>query len=318
MIGGIRPVVQEGAEVDEGVAERRHVPVEDREDPVRIGRIELTVVELEVVVDDRDAAQARQAAREASVERVDRGRRVLEAREPPPLGPSLQLPLHEPGRSAEIPEVTRVGIEPVQLGHGVDEREGDPSADLAMTLHPGRDRGAHDFATAALHHEKVGAEDGGVVAEDVRARGPVEVAPEPREDLVLTAHVVGAGSDLPHRRPPQDELLGTDTQEVRQVRRAVRELKNLDGTAGAAEGIGEPRTQPGVQCVAVQLLAAAHRRGLGRVRQRDVGHAIPPGRSRTAMIVQPVRERRRPGVHAARPRSSRYDFGRIEGSDDCA
>ena len=279
-VGGIRPVVQEGAEVDERVAERRHVPVEDREDPVRVGRIELTVVELEVVVDDRGAAQGRQAAREARVHRVDRGRRVLEAGELPALRPSLELPLDEPRRSAEIPEVTRVGIEPVQLGHGVDEREGDPSADIAMTLHRGRDRGAHDLAASALHHEEVAPEHGRIVAEDVRAWRAVEVTPEPREDLVLPAHVVRAGGDLPHRRPTQDELVRADAQEVRQVRRAVRELENLDGIAGAAEDIGEPGTQPGVQLLAVQLLAAAYRRGLGGFRQRDVGHAIPPGRSR--------------------------------------
>ena len=42
-------------DVDQGVPERRHVPVEYRVHPVGIGGIELAVVQLEVVVQDRGA-----------------------------------------------------------------------------------------------------------------------------------------------------------------------------------------------------------------------------------------------------------------------
>ena len=65
-----------------------------------------------------------------------------------------------------------------------------------------RQRGAHDHAAAALHHEEVAAEHGGVVAEHVGARRPVEVPPQVPEHLELALHVVGAGRQLAHRRPP--------------------------------------------------------------------------------------------------------------------
>ncbi len=49
--GAVRPVVQQRPQVGQRVAERRHVPVEDRGDLVGVTRGELAVVDLEVVVD---------------------------------------------------------------------------------------------------------------------------------------------------------------------------------------------------------------------------------------------------------------------------
>ena len=49
---GIGPVGEGGAEVDERVAERTHVPIENGRYPIRIIWLKLTVVELEIVVDD--------------------------------------------------------------------------------------------------------------------------------------------------------------------------------------------------------------------------------------------------------------------------
>src|SRR5882724_1155142 len=129
-------------------------------------------------------------AREAGVQGVDRGRGIVEPGELPAPRPSIDLALDESGRSAEITELTRRRIEPLELGHGVDEREADPAANIGMTAHAGWDRRAHHLAPAALHHEEVGAEHGGVVAEDVRPRCPVEPSPEPGENLVLAPHVV--------------------------------------------------------------------------------------------------------------------------------
>ena len=62
----------------------------------------------------------------------------------------------------------------VHVGYSMD-----PSADIEMPLHRGRDRGAHDLAASALHHEEVASEYGRIVAEDVRARRAIEVTPEP-------------------------------------------------------------------------------------------------------------------------------------------
>ncbi len=52
-VGRVGPVVEQRPQVDEGIAERRHVPVEDRPHPIGIARVELAVVELVVVVEDR-------------------------------------------------------------------------------------------------------------------------------------------------------------------------------------------------------------------------------------------------------------------------
>ena len=52
-----------------------------------------------------------------------------------------------------------------------------------------------------------------VVAEQVRPRRPVELLPELREGAVLAAHVVGAGRELPERRPPHDERLLAELDE---------------------------------------------------------------------------------------------------------
>jgi hypothetical protein len=139
----------------------------------------------------------------------------------------VDLALDESDRPAEITELARRRIEPMELGHGVDESEADPAADIGMMPHTGWDRRAHHVAPAALHHEEVGTEHGGIVAERIRARCPVELTPEPGEDLVLAPHVVRARRELAHRRPAEHELMRTHAQQVRQVCGAVGELKDL-------------------------------------------------------------------------------------------
>ena len=58
-----RPVVQQRAQVDQGIAERGHVPVEDRDDAVGVTRPELAVVDLEVVVQHRNPDRLRAPGR---------------------------------------------------------------------------------------------------------------------------------------------------------------------------------------------------------------------------------------------------------------
>ena len=52
-VGRVRPVVEQSPEVDQRLAERGHVPVEDRRHPIRVARVELAVVDLVVVVQHR-------------------------------------------------------------------------------------------------------------------------------------------------------------------------------------------------------------------------------------------------------------------------
>jgi hypothetical protein len=160
----------------------------------------------------------------------------------------------------------------VQLGHRVDEREADPAADVVVMLQARRHHGAHHLASPALHHEEVGAEHCRVVAEEVGTRCPIEVTPESRQHLVLAPHIVSAGGDLTHRRPAQHQIMRADAKQIGQVRRSVRELENLERPLGAEEHRGEPRTEPGVEDLPVQLLARAHGCDLGRVSHRDVVH----------------------------------------------
>ena len=64
-VGGIRPVVEQDPDVHQGIPERRHVPVEHRVHPVGVGGIELAVVQLEIVVQDRGALRRRGGSAQA-------------------------------------------------------------------------------------------------------------------------------------------------------------------------------------------------------------------------------------------------------------
>ena len=114
---------------------------------------------------------------------------------------------------------------------------------------------ADHLALPPLHDEEVGAEHGGVVAEEVGARRAVEVAPQAREHAILALHVVGARRDLAHGRPAQHQLVRAQAQEVREVGGAVGELQDLQRPLDAGEHLGQPRAQPRLQRGPVQLLA---------------------------------------------------------------
>ena len=132
-------------------------------------------------------------------------------------------------------QAARGGIEGVEIGHRLDEREREPAAGLGMRAQGGGQRVAHHLAAAALHHEEVGAEHRRVVAEEIPARRAVEVRPEPREHLELALHVVGAGRDLAERRPAQHQLVRAHPEEIREVGRAVGELEHLERPARGRE-----------------------------------------------------------------------------------
>ena len=59
-IAGLRPVAEEEAQVDQRIAERAHLPVEDGDQPIRLGGIEHQVVQLEIAVHDPAVVQEAQ------------------------------------------------------------------------------------------------------------------------------------------------------------------------------------------------------------------------------------------------------------------
>ena len=147
---------------------------------------------------------------------------------------------------------------------------------------------AHHLASPPLHDEEVGAEDGGVVAEEIGARRPVELAPEVRQHLVLALHVVGTRGDLAHGRPAKHQLVIAQPQQVRQVGRAVRELEHRQGAVGDRQYVGESRAHPGLEGQPVQSLTRADRRDLGRrgSGSRRAGQGTPPSIARTDPVVK--------------------------------
>ena len=164
---------------------------------------------------------------------------------------------------------------------------------------------AHHFAAPPLHHEEVHAEDGGIVAENVGSRRPVELSPEPGENLVLASHVVRAGGELTQGRPTQHELVRAEAKEIGQVRRAVRELLDLEGVGAGAQDISEPRPQPRLKDVTIQLLSAAHGSDLRPIGGRGVGHAKTKARrglstSRVWMVLSSAPFARRRGITLTR------------------
>ena len=129
--------------------------------------------------------------------------------------------------------------------------------------HRRRDLVAHHLPSPPLHHEEVGAEHRGILADHVGARRAVEVPPEPRQHLELALHVVGAGRDLAERRAPEHELVTADAQEVRQVGGAVRELQDLERSRDTGQGLGEARAKPRLESGPVEALARADGRDVG-------------------------------------------------------
>src|SRR5262249_20116926 len=96
----------------------------------------------------------------------------------------------EGGGTAKVTQLTRGGIDMMEVGHRVDEREGDPAADVRMGLHARRNGCAHHLAAPPLHDEEVRPEHRGVVAEHVGARRAIESAPQ-----------AGGARSLPPPRP---------------------------------------------------------------------------------------------------------------------
>ena len=275
-IARVGPVVEQRPEVDQRLTQRRHVPVEDRLDAVGVGRVELAVVELQVVVHDRHPGRRGQRRLQAQGQLVhDRGT-VVGTHQVPPGPPAGHLAGREALGLAQVGHAGRRRVEQVQLGHGVDEGEAHPAVDVGVVGHGRRHAVAHDLAAATLHHHEVRADDLVVVAEQERPGRPVERAPEPRQHAVLAAHVVRARRHHPERRSPQHQLRRTEAQEVGEVGRAVRELLDLHRPVEALDA----GAHVGLEGRPVELLTRPDRSQLGCLdRSRSTGVAGRTGHS---------------------------------------
>ena len=196
-VGRVGPVVEQRAEVDQRLAERRHVPVEDRLDAVGVGRVELAVVELEVVVHDRHPGRRRQRRRQALGQLVHHAAdRRRDAR-----GPSASASRRPGGRrspSGRPRSARSAAAGSSRCSSAIASTRAKPirRPTSAWCGHRRRHAVADDLAAAALHHDEVRADRPSWSSQNRYARGArSNDLPEPRQHPVLALHVVGAGRD---------------------------------------------------------------------------------------------------------------------------
>ena len=149
---------------------------------------------------------------------------------------------------------------------------------------------------AALHHEKVRPDHGGVVAIQKRARRGREGLPQLRERAVLALHVVRAGGDGAERRPAQHVLACARAravvQQIGEIRVAAAELSHRERLLAALELAAQPRLQTAL----VEALVRAHVDQLGRRRDHGIHDARDP-----ITGLRAGREAPGPRVHCASP-----------------
>src|SRR5687767_3029401 len=86
----------------------------------------------------------------------------------PPLGPAAHLAFDEPNRFPQLDEPCRFEVDGVKVGEGVDKSSADAAAHVGSILYLPRLLVAHHNAMASFHHIENRADDGGVLAEQVR------------------------------------------------------------------------------------------------------------------------------------------------------
>ena len=153
--GGMVPVGEGEAEVDEGVADCRHLPIEDGGD---LGAREDDVVEFVVVVDEGRGGFRGKVGFEV-VEHTGGIGRVGGGGAAPAVGPAGDLAGNEAGGFAEGGEGGIGEGDGVELDEGIDEGLGEGGG---VGVGVGF---AEDEAGAGLHQEEGGSEEGGIVAE---------------------------------------------------------------------------------------------------------------------------------------------------------
>jgi hypothetical protein len=117
---GLAPVEKEKPDVGERVAERRHLPIEDRGDAAGVVGRQHRVVEAVVAVHDGRRARLRQSVAQPARHLVNGGQ-VLRLGAIPLLAPPAQLALHEPVGMTEVPEADGLVVDAVNAREHVDE-----------------------------------------------------------------------------------------------------------------------------------------------------------------------------------------------------
>ena len=241
----MRPVGQEGGEIEERIAARALVPVEDRGGHGRRAFGEHDVVELVVVVQKRDVAVgnalsgepvsdlARRFGRQLVVEDIGAGDRAA-------FVPAGDGALEEPFGPSQPVEPDSRRIDRMQGAEHIDEELRERRLVTGQII---GEHGADDPAGAVLHDEERLAEDRLVTAEMQRPRSQRELAPQTREHPVFAPHVVGPGGQRSRRRTAQHHRLAVHGQEVVEVAEAAGELpgrgRGLEGKTLSFQMRGE-------------------------------------------------------------------------------
>ena len=224
----LAPEREQRSEVGERVAERAHLPVEDRDDPAGPRGMQDGVVEPVVAVHDRVLTLLGEPSAQFVAQRVERGQ-VLHPRRLPLLGPATQLAFHEAGGPAELRQADARRVEAVQVRENVDEDLADGLPVVAVLGVARRKLIAADMADDALHDVERRPERALGIAEVQHPRNRDGRPLERREDPVLADHVMGRGKDVTERRTPQDDLAGVGGDPVRQVRLAAGDERHVAG-----------------------------------------------------------------------------------------
>ena len=115
----------------------------------------------------------------------------------------------------------------------------------------------HD-AAAALHHVKHGADDAGIVAEEMRRGSEREYGIERVEPAMLARHVVRRGWNRAEGRPPQHQFAGAEANQIGQVRVSAGELLDFHRAREIETGKrrrSEPLAKVGLEARPVERLS---------------------------------------------------------------
>jgi hypothetical protein len=211
------------SQVRQRIAERGHLPVQDRVDPV-VGA-DQHVVEPVVAVHDGRCGGVGERAPQGRVQFVDPGQLAVPGRLQL-LAPAAQLAVEEALRTPEVRESHLGGIHRVQL----DQRVHQPEHRVAGALRAERDellRGAVRRALHELHDVEGRSQHRLVLTQQYRARHRDRRRVQRADHPVLALHVVCGGQYMPERRPPYDPLRAAVRDRVGEVRPSA-----LDQPAG--------------------------------------------------------------------------------------
>ena len=211
-VGRIGPVVQQDAEIDERVAERGHVPVEDRLAPDRDRRGRTGSCRACSRCGAPTAAATRGSCSASRVADGVHQRLGVRRRGERPSASSIRRPgaRRSPpdGRGPPSPQAT--GSSGVQLGEASTTAKPTRRPTSSWPCIEGGTAAPDHLAGPVLDEQEVRADHRVVLTEEEGSGRPVEVAPQPRQRLVLAAHVVRARGDRPERRTAEHDAPVTE------------------------------------------------------------------------------------------------------------